>query len=279
MTWKIVADSSCDLLAKDFHSKVARYSTVPLKINIGEREFVDDETLNVPELLDAMSAFKGASSTACPSPNDWANAFSDADYVIVFTLTSGLSGTYNSAVLGQKMALEEDPSKKIHVIDTLATAGNMVLCIREANRLIEEGQSFEEVVIKMDAYSKSLSLLFTLSSYENLVKAGRISKFSGYLATTLGIRTIAKASDEGKIDIVHKTRGEKKAFKYLVDLMSQIKSLKDLPVVIHHCQNLEAAEFIAQTLRDEHKVTDITLLETRGLTSYYAERAGIIVSF
>ncbi len=279
MNWRIVADSSCDLPESLFKSKVAEFSNIPLSFMIGGKEYIDNQTLNIDEMLDAMSSCKESSSSACPSPEAFAEAYKKAEQVIVFTISHNLSGCYNSATLAKNMVLEQYPDKKIHIVDTLATAGSMVLCIEKANELIEAGKSFEEVTQEMDAYVKNIHLLFTLSSYENLVKAGRVSKFSGYLATHLGIRTLACASPEGTIEILQKIRGEKKIYKAIVEKMLEKVNIAERRVYIHHCNNLEGANKIKELLLEICATCEIHILPTRGLTSYYAERGGLIISY
>ena len=79
MTWNIVSDSSCDLRMASFESDRVRFETVPLRLQVGEREFLDNDDLVVPDLLDAMNQEKTASSTACPSPVAFARAFAAGD--------------------------------------------------------------------------------------------------------------------------------------------------------------------------------------------------------
>ena len=137
MTWNIVSDSSCDLRMAGFESERVRFETVPLRLQVGEKEFVDNDELEVPKLLAAMAAEKTASSTACPSPAAFARAFEKGDKTVCFTISANLSGTYNAAVMGREMVLEEHPEKEICVIDSKATAGTMVLLIRKAKELME----------------------------------------------------------------------------------------------------------------------------------------------
>ena len=79
MTWNLVTDSSCDLRVSSFHSDSVRFETVPLRLLVGEREFLDNDQLSVPELLAAMAAEKSAASSACPSPSAFAKAFAAGD--------------------------------------------------------------------------------------------------------------------------------------------------------------------------------------------------------
>ena len=137
MTWNIVSDSSCDLRTCDFHSDAVHFELVPLRLQVGAKEFVDNDELSVRELLDSMAGEKSASSTACPSPGAFARAFEKADKSVCFTISANLSGTYAAAQMGRELALEEHPEKEICIIDSKATAGAMVLLIRRAKELID----------------------------------------------------------------------------------------------------------------------------------------------
>ena len=106
MIWNIVSDSSCDLRTSAFHSDRVLFHSVPLRIQVGDQEFVDNDDLSVPEMLRAMAAEKSASSSACPSPADFAKAFEAGDCTVCFTISSNLSGTYNSAIMARDMVLE-----------------------------------------------------------------------------------------------------------------------------------------------------------------------------
>ena len=137
MTWNIVSDSSCDMRISDFQSEKVRFEIVPLRIQVGEQEFIDNDSLKIPEMLEAMAAEKAASSTACPSPAAFARAFEPGDCTVCFTISGNLSGTYNAAVMAREMVLEDHPEKKVCIIDSKATAGAMALLIRRAKALME----------------------------------------------------------------------------------------------------------------------------------------------
>ena len=95
---KIVSDSSSDLLKLDN----ADFDFSPMKILTDEREFVDDRNLDVDEMATYLENYKGKSRTSCPNPSDWIEAFGDADDIICVTITSALSGSYNSACVAKQ---------------------------------------------------------------------------------------------------------------------------------------------------------------------------------
>ena len=279
MTWNIVADSSCDLKASDIQSQQLHFEVVPLKIIIGEDEYIDDGNLSIPQLLRDMDACKPGSSTACPSPEDFKRAFETADCTICVTISSQLSGTYNAAVLGRDMVLEEYPDKQICVIDSKGASGMLALIVLRAQQLIEAGKDFEEVCAALREYQASLRIAFTLSNFGNLIKAGRMSPFIGSVLTGLGIHVIADATPQGTIHVAGKARGENKTIKHIVHMMAEAKDVTGLPVLIAHCENLAGAMKLKQAILAELPVADVTLLNCKGLCTFYAMEKGLIVSY
>ena len=181
MTWKLVSDSSSDLVPGQLRSAAADVETVPLCLRVGEREFWDTEELNTAELLLAMAEEKSASSSACPSPAAFARVFEKADRTICVTISSNLSGSYNAAVLGCDLVLEEHPEKKICVIDSKSTSGAEILILRKARSLIEANPDidFEELCDTLRIYQASLRTVFTLQNFDNLIKNGRMRPLVG----------------------------------------------------------------------------------------------------
>lgn len=279
MTWNIVADSSCDLKASDIQSQQLHFEVVPLKIIIGQDEYIDDGNLSIPQLLRDMDACKTGSSTACPSPEDFKRAFETADCTICVTISSQLSGTYNAAVLGRDMVLEEYPDKQICVIDSKGASGMLALIVLRAQQLIEAGKDFEEVCAALREYQASLRIAFTLSNFGNLIKAGRMSPFIGSVLTGLGIHVIADATPQGTIHVAGKARGESKTIKHIVHMMAEAKDVTGLPVLIAHCENLAGAMKLKQAILAELPVADVTLLNCKGLCTFYAMEKGLIVSY
>ena len=279
MTWNIVADSSCDLKASDIQSQQLHFEVVPLKIIIGEDEYIDDGNLSIPQLLRDMDACKTGSSTACPSPEDFKRAFETADCTICVTISSQLSGTYNAAVLGRDMVLEEYPDKQICVIDSKGASGMLALIVLRAQQLIEADKDFEEVCAALREYQASLRIAFTLSNFGNLIKAGRMSPFIGSVLTGLGIHVIADAPPQGTLHVAGKARGESKTIKPIVHMMAEAKDVTGLPVLIAHCENLAGAMKLKQAILAELPVADVTLLNCKGLCTFYAMEKGLIVSY
>lgn len=251
-----------------------------MQITVGDREYLDNESLNVPLLLEDMATEKSSAGTACPSPAAFARAFEKADCSVCFTISSNLSGTYNAAVLARDMVLEEHPEKKICVIDSRSTAGAMVLLTRKAQSLLEvEDPDFDKVCEELRMYQASLRTVFTLECFDNLIKNGRMRPLVGNLLHTLGIHVIADATPQGTIHVSGKARGEAKTYQAIVDLMRQSKDCDGAEVVLSHCENLPGALKLKELILRELPVKDVTLVSCRGLTTFYAMEKGLIVGF
>lgn len=279
MKWGIVLDSSCDLLEKDFQGLEIDFTIAPLKILVGDKEFVDDDHIDISSLLTAMKETKEASQTACPAPGDFLEGFMKSDNVLCFTLTGGLSGTYNSARMAKELALAENNEKNIYVCDTKSAAGHLILMMNRSIELIKQGKSFEEITNDLEIYNNSLSIVFTIGSFDNLIKTGRMSRFAGGIAKTLNIHLVCKNSSEGQIEVVTKCRGVKPTYNKMIEVMKERKNLSNLPVYIHHTNNEKDASYIREKLKLEFPQIEVHLMKCKGLTTFYTMNGGIMISY
>lgn len=273
-TVKIVSDSSADTLFLDG----IPFACAPLKIITDECEYIDDQNLNVIDMVNYLAGYSGKSSTTCPSVGDWLIAFGDAEYVFCVTITSGLSGSYNSAVNAAQTYEEEHPGRKVCVIDSLSAGPEMRLTLEKLRALILEGKAFDDVCREIAEYQQRTGLLFMLESLANLANNGRVSKLAAKAVGVLGIRVIGKASDEGTLEQLTKARGEKKALPRLIELMRELGHTGG-KVRIAHCFNGITAKRLKETLEEHFPSIDVDIYAARGLVSFYAEKGGLLVGF
>ena len=278
MTWHIVADTSCDLFDLPVETPDTDFSTIPFSIRVGATEYVDTPDISVDAMLTANENSREAGRTACPGPHEWAEKFAAAGNVLAFTISSNLSGSYNSACTARKMVLEDEPDKKIAVIDTKATGPETVLIIRKACELIKSGTSFEQIVEKLNETAEKTHIIFALSSYHNLMKNGRVNRLVGLLAGHLGFWGIGVGDERGEIAMRGKARGQKNMIRFMAEEIRKI-GLAGKEIVISHCQNEEAARLLKDALLAAFQQIKVDILPTRGLDSFYAERHGLIVGF
>ena len=160
MNYKIVADSSCDLLALE---NVA-FASAPLKISTSVKEYVDDANLDVTEMVTDLFTYKGKSSTACPGVGDWLDAFGDADRIFCITISGSLSGSYNAAMLAKQDYEEAHPDRKVFVINSLSAGPELRLLIEKIAEMIQSGAEYDEICTEITKYQKKTHLLFMLES-------------------------------------------------------------------------------------------------------------------
>lgn len=278
MKWNIVADSSCDLFPTSYQDGEVELSSVPFIITVGDHDFVDTEDLDIMSMVEAMEQEKSASYTACPSPSHWLAEFNKAEHSIAITISSRLSGSMNSALTAKKISLEERPDSKVAILDSRATGPTLVLCVEEIGRLIREGLDFNEVVSRANAFLDKTKCIFALSSFDNLIKNGRMGRLTGFVAKALHMWGIGSASEEGEIVIEGKAKGSKRLVKAFIALMQE-RGYTGGKIAISHCDNHGMAQTLKESILEHWETAEVKVLPTRGLCSYYAERGGLIVSY
>ena len=273
MKYKIVSDSACDLTQLGD----APFSVVPLHILVGDRDFADTEELDLEAMQEALESGE-KSSTACPSPEDWIQAFGDAEYVYCVTITSGLSGSYNSARTAREIYEEEHPGRRVFLVDSLATGSKMVLLCEKLAELISQDMDPEEIAARIDSYNRSTILCFALASLDNFARNGRINPILARGIRVLGIRILGTADEEGKLKPLGRARGDRKSVPALVKMMEDM-GYSGGRVVIGHNQNHEAALALKKQIIYRFGTKEGEIHRTRGLCSYYAEPGSVMVGF
>lgn len=279
MKYGIAVDSGCDLRELGAWSGAEyAFTLVPLKLEIGEKEFVDDHTLDTEAFMQEVSAYKGKSGSAAPSPGEWMEAFEAADMTFAYTITGSLSGSYNSAEVAKKMTLEKYPEKKIFILNTLSIGPETSLLVRKTTECIRQGMEFDEIVTAITEYLKTTKLLFILEHMDNLVHNGRVSKLQGSLAGLLGIKILGRASDDGKLDLLHKKRGKMAVYDTCAEEMLQ-RGFRGGRVIISYCLNPDKAEYLKEQLLRHYPQSDIMIMPAGGICTFYAERNGMLIGY
>ena len=278
MIWHLVADSACDLYTLDGCEDKMDFTTIPFTIRIGGKEYIDTADMSISDMLEANETHDEIAQTACPSPEQWRELFSAPGPVIAFTISSALSGSYNSACAGRTMLLEEQPDKQIAIIDSKATGPEEAMLIWRARDLILEGKPFEEIEKELNRTAERIHTSFALASYRNLIKNGRVSRLIGFIAGHLGFWGIGIGDDRGEIAIRGKARGSKSMIRFLVEEVRKIGA-SGKQILISHCRNEKDALALKAALEEANPGVEVLVQPTRGLDSFYAERSGLIVGY
>lgn len=275
--YKIIIDSCGELpekLKKDGH-----FSNVALSLEIDGETIVDDETFDQKDFLAKVAASPKGPKSACPSPEQYMREMEgDAQRVYVVTLSSQLSGSYNSACLGRDLFLEEHGDKQIMVFDSKSASVGETLIGMVIAKLEEAGRSFEEVVAGVEDYIRGQHTFFVLESLETLRKAGRLSNLKAMIASTLNIKPVMGSTDEGSICQLAQGRGMNRALDKMVQSMLAVtKNCEEKILAISHCNCLERALLVREKVEKAARFKEIFIVDTAGVSSMYANDGGVIM--
>ena len=275
MKFKIITDSSANLRCMD--ADVA-FQSVPLTIRVEDREFVDDENLDLEDMLETLATTKSKSSSSCPNIEDYLAAFGDADRVFCITITSNLSGSFNAARLAKEEYESLHPDRKVYVIDSLSAGPELKLIAGRILEMIKDSVVYEEICAKIGEYQLHTRLMFCLESMKNLANNGRVSPIVAKIAGVLGIRAVGRASDVGTLEVLDKVRGEKGAVSKIFERMQEM-GYKGGKVLIDNCCNLPAAKALQELVLAKFPKAQVEHDSCKGLCSFYAEKGGLMIGF
>lgn len=278
MSYKIVIDSCGELLNQWKQDK--HFQSVPLTLTVGSENILDDSTFDQADFLQKVAACPECPKSACPSPESYRRAFDcDAERVYCVTLSSELSGSYNSAVLGASLLHEENKNKKIHVFNSCSASVGQTLIAMKILQCEESGLPFEDVISVVNKYIEEQHTFFVLENLETLRKNGRLSRVKALVASALKIKPIMGATSEGTICQLDQARGMNKALVKMVDkIMEATVNSENRILAISHCNSPKRAYMLRDAIQERMKLADIVVLDTAGVSSMYANEGGIIVA-
>ena len=275
--YKIIIDS-CGELSKEMQED-GHFENVPLTLQVGDTEIVDDKSFDQANFLKKVAESEEGPKSACPSPDAYMQAMDcDAEHIYVITLSSQLSGSYNSACLAKDLFLEDNEDKKICVIDSKsASIGESLIGLHIA-ACEEAGMDFETVVENIEKYIEEQHTFFVLESLETLRKAGRLSNLKAKLASTLNIKPIMGSTEEGRIQQLAQARGMNKALDRMVQSMMEVtQNCENRILAISHCNCKERALQLKEKIEKVASFKEIFIVDTAGVSSMYANDGGIIM--
>ncbi|MCI5650177.1 MAG: DegV family protein [Fusicatenibacter sp.] len=277
MSFRIVVDSCCELTEE--MQKDPRVVVAPLTLEVGGETILDDETFDQKSFLKKVADCPDCPKSACPSPEYFQKAFQEGgERCYAVTLSAELSGSYNSAMLGKNLALEEDESKKIYVFNSRSASIGETLIAKKILECEAQGMEFEQLVETVEAYIAGQHTYFVLENLETLRKNGRLSKVKALVASALKIKPVMGATPDGTIMQLDQARGINKALMKMVDyIAAEAEQAEEKTLAISHCNCPERAEIVKEALMEKIPVKDIFVLDTRGVSSMYANDGGIIV--
>ncbi|MGN0336734.1 MAG: DegV family protein [Lachnospiraceae bacterium] len=284
MRYKIVIDSCgelTDTLKEDPH-----YENVALELDVDDYHILDDASFDQQEFLRKVKESPNCPKSSCPPPARFMDAFGeDTEHVYMVTLSSQLSGSYNSAMLAKELYEEQQETgnggkhTQIHVFDSKSASIGETLIGMKIQEFEEAGMPFEEVVEKVDSYIAEMNTFFVLESLETLRKNGRLSNLKAMLATALNIKPVMGSTDLGTIQQLGQARGMNKALESMVEKMLAVtKNCEEKVLAISHCNCPERAKRVRERIEKLAHFKKIVIVDTAGISSMYANDGGVILA-
>lgn len=273
---KLIVDSCCDLT--DALKTAPDVERIPLSIVVDGASYIDDSSLNMALFMEALANSRTFPKSACPAPYLYAEAFQNAESAFVVTLSSKLSGSYESAMAALRLDQDAGDAHRVHVFDSRSAAAGELAVALKIRECAARDLPFSETVELVEEYIAGMHTFFVLENLDTLIKAGRMSRITGYVASAMSMRPIMTA-ENGEIRLYEKIRGSVRAFTRLVEVIGETcPHPEERTLAITHCGNEPRARFIATEAR-RMGFRDVVVAHTGGISSLYANAGGVVVAF
>lgn len=277
MDYKIIVDSCCDMTPQ--LKKWLEATLVPLTMRLGNKEFTDDDSLDLEQFMQEMKDCEERVESASPGPYLYQQAIENAGQSFVVTLSSQLSGSYENAVMGSNFAKENNEADA-HVFDSKSASAGQALVAIKIKELIMNGMSVHNIIQTVNKFIDNMKTYFVLENYDNLIKNGRLSRIKERIIRVMNIKLVMGSDGNGNIDLFAKIRGVKQMVDKLTSFIeSSGKKTDGENLVISHCNNMEYAEMLRDAVKRKFHFKEIFIIPTGGLSSLYADDKGIIMAF
>ncbi len=258
MSYQIITDSCCDFTEQQYKQYNVTHADLTVTYN-GENHENFTDPADVKVFYDQLRSGVMA-STAAVNPDGWAErmkaALDRGEDVLALAFSSGLSTTYQSAVIAAKELREEYPGRTIHVIDTLCAALGQGLLVWHAAKKRDEGMGIDELAAWVEANKLNVCHWVTVDDLSHLKRGGRISATTAIVGTMLNIKPIIYVDNDGHLINTAKVRGRKAAIEYLARKFGETGTDKET-VFIGHGDCPEDAAVLEAMLKEEHGVQNV----------------------
>ncbi|GAQ24960.1 6-phosphogluconate dehydratase [Tepidanaerobacter syntrophicus] len=273
----IVSDSSCDL--PDEYLAAHHIPIVPLTIIFPDAEYREKIDITPEEFYKKMTSSNTLPKTTQPSPAAFLKVFeetaSPGDEILCITISSKLSGTFQSANVAKTMT-----SIPVTVFDSLAASSGHALQVMKAVDMRDKGCSMAEIVDALSEFRQHMTIFVYLQTLENIVKGGRITRFQGTVASIMNIKLICEGI-EGEVVPLEKVRGNKRAVERLISLIGERGNgdLSNTTVCITHAQNLQDAELIKTEIINRYNCQNVLIYPVGPTVGAYTGIGGLVITF
>ena len=260
---KILADSGCDL-PRDI---VEEYNIdlLPIIVIDGKEEYLDGVTISPKKIYDGMKNGK-VYKTAQIGPKVFQERLEklakEGESAIYISLSSKLSGTYQTSTLVLESLKANYPDLDISVVDSKSASLGFGLLVHKAGVMAKEGRSKEEILKMLDFYVDHIEHIFTVDDIEYLFRGGRVSRTQAFVGGLLNIKPILDMPRDGTLRPLEKTRGRAKVLKRMIEIMNERggnADLKNQTIGISHGDDVEGAMKLKEMIEEEYGCTDFII--------------------
>lgn len=267
MAYQIITDTCCDFPQQMYEE--LNITAVPLCVRFRDAEHTQYTEAWLKDMYDGLRAGEFA-STAAANPQDWASVIApvleQGEDALVLAFSSGLSTTYQSAVIAAAELSEQFPERKIQVVDTLCASMGQGLLVWYACQKRDAGLSLEELTQWCEENKKNLCHWFTVDDLMYLKRGGRVSTATAIIGTMLQIKPLLHVDDEGHLISVSKTRGRKASIQALAAKVGELGTgWENETFFISHGDCLEDAEYLASILKEQYSAKQVIISYVGGV--------------
>ncbi len=283
MSFSIFTDTSANLPTPQ--AKKHQIGVIPLSYIVDGESHVclDTETFRCQEYYEALKAGTKI-TTSQINPDRYAQSFEPAfqagQDILFVGMSSGISGSFNSARIASEQLLEEYPDRKVRLVDSLGASLGEGLLVLEAISCRDQGMSLDETADHLEKMRAHIYQLFTVDDLMFLRRGGRLSNASALVGTLLNVKPLLKGNEHGKIVSFEKVRGRKKVMEQLSSRYDRlVVNAENQTVCISHCNCPEDAQALADTLRKNHPPKEILIVEHEPVTGSYLGPGALALYF
>ena len=243
---RILVDSSADFEMNEI--KEMNMEFVPISVTLGDDNYRDGIDLDKDKLYEMLAGTELFPKTAQPSPADFVEVFEEAkehgDELIYISLSSGLSGTYQSATISKNM-VEYDG---IYLIDSLAATHTIRIMAEYAVKLRDQGLSAKEIVAKIESVKSRCRVIAGVDTLEFLCRGGRVSRAAAAIGELANLKPIITVSEQGTIKVIGKCVGRLKATSFLLKQLDEVGVDTEFPLYTIYTYGTENVEKLEEKL-------------------------------
>lgn len=278
MDFQIISDSCMDF-DDQFSESADETTRVPFTIVVDGEE-IADKNLDVASFMPKMKARKEI-STACPSPFDFYRAFKKGTVNFIITISSMVSGSFQSAMLAKRMFEGEDKENQAYVIDSKSASAGQNLIVLKLKSLIEQSLDIKYIIRRINIYVNNLHTLFLPVSIDNLERSGRIGRFKAIIGKALHFIPIFGSNKIGQLVLKDWAMREEQAVEKILETISV--STTDLHsniiLAITHVDAREKAEKMRDIIQSRFHFKKVLILRAGGLSTVYADKGGLVFAY